>query len=179
MDGLLELVPPSTTFNVGGIELRISQLRVADYAQASAHLLSKRPPLEEALPKILAQCPDQDTKNAVAGYAFTRAMRGHVVPTDELLDWLNSDPEGMVWFWWLRLKRHQPDITLDQTETLLQIMDAEHAAEVRRINQLLSETPLGNSPGPGKPQNGDLGPGEKSSENSPRSMDSEPMMSAA
>jgi hypothetical protein len=177
MDNLLDLLPPSKSFTVEGHTFSLTALRVKDYAVMSAHLLETRPRLEEVLPKILAACPDQETKNHVAGAAFVKALRGHCVPHEEVMEWIALTHEGRAWSWWLGMKHGTPDMTLEQAETILAHLDERDRREAQRIKDAVPETPLGNSPGPGA-ENDAPGPGEKSSASSEKNSDGIAMSSA-
>lgn len=126
MDGLHELTAAGVTVSIGGREYRFAPLRLRDWGEIERRILATRPdPLDLVLPKLV-DLPEHAQRQLLA-VAYDDARRGRRVTAAEMNEWLTT-PEGRVVQFWLSIRQHHPDVTLEQAEELIYLAGKQGAA---------------------------------------------------
>lgn len=143
MDGLHELTAAETTVTILDRTYRLAPLRLRDWGEIERRILAGRPdPLDLVLSKLDGLA--EHLQRELLSRAYDDARRGRRVSASELHDWL-STPEGHVVQFWLSVRQHQPDVSLDDAEQLLLAAGSDAQAELNRAaEEALTDTSPGN-----------------------------------
>lgn len=142
MDGLHALAAGEYHLTIGGNEYRLAPLRICDYAEIETFLLSRRPdPLDAVIPK-LAHLPEPLQRHLLSE-AYQELRRGRRVSLDEINEWL-ATPHGEVYQFWLSIRQHHPEITLERAEELVRVAGAEENESLQQAMDVAQGEPVGN-----------------------------------
>jgi len=142
MHGLNQLTAADHTVAIAGRTLRLSPLTLADYGEIENRILARRPdPL--ALVREKFDGLSEEQQRFLLGRAYDRAAAAQLVTAEELRRWRDT-PEGICYRFWLMVRKHQPEITLEEASELFRRAIDRHGAEIRRRMDQLNALPEGN-----------------------------------
>jgi len=142
MDGLNQLTAADHTIAVGGRTYRMSPLTLKDYGEIENRILAKRPdPLAAAIEKL--QGLGRKQQEFLLGRAYDRAVSARYVTAEELDHWRRTR-EGFCYLFWLMLRKHQPEISLEEAGRLLEQLTEDAEAELAARMEDCNGLPEGN-----------------------------------
>ena len=116
-DHLVDMASDARQVVIDGKQYTITTLRISDYALAATKMQASRKSPAEVLREMWPTL-DPETRTEVAKAAYVDMRAANMPTTDEVERWF-ATPAGMLYQWWLRFRRHQPDFTEALIEELL------------------------------------------------------------
>jgi hypothetical protein len=142
MDGLNQITAAGHTVTIAGRTYRLGPLTLEDYGEIENRILAGRPdPLAVALDKL--DRLDEQQQRTLLARAYDEAVKCPMVTIAELERWRET-PQGFCYRFWLMIRKHQPEITLERAAELIEQLGAEARAEVGRRVKDCSGLPAGN-----------------------------------
>ena len=134
MDGLNQLTAADHALEIAGRTYRLGTLTLKDLGEIENRIVSKRPdPLAVAVEKL--DRLDQKQQEFLLGRAYDRAALARRATVREVEAWRRTR-EGICYLFWLMVRKHQPEITLEKAVELVDEMADEVRAELcRRIDE--------------------------------------------
>jgi hypothetical protein len=140
VQGLHAVCGADATIVLAGATYRLADIRIRHYGEIEKRILASRPNPLEAVKPQLAGLPEHLQKHLLS-QAYDDLMRGPQASQDEMSQWL-STPEGTCFLLWLLLREHQPDISLEWCESVLD----DDPAALEQVHARLDEA-FGSPPG--------------------------------
>jgi hypothetical protein len=143
MDGLNQLTAAGYVVSIGGRDYRLGPLTLDDYGEIENRILAKRPdPLAVAIEKL--DRLDRKQQEMLLARAYDKAVKSPTVTIDELQLWRNT-AEGFCYRFWLMIRKHHEQVSLQEAVELVEQLGGEARAELNRRVEDCGGLPVGNS----------------------------------
>ena len=120
MATLTELIAAEQVYTIGGVEYRMPQLGIADYSAVEEAIRAQRgDPIATAKKLIEGMKRADPERRRIMEMAYDDATKRQRVTAEELSTYLDTIP-GMILTFWLRIRKHKPEITLDRASVLFE-----------------------------------------------------------
>ncbi len=138
---LPELVALEDTVRIGGEEFTFSPLTARDYAEIERRITASRGDPIAVAKRLAADLP-ADERRAILEKAYDDAMRARHVTAVELDEFMAS-VDGLVFCFWLSVRKKHPDVTLERAGELLETLGNEALRELmQKASGLPSPNPM-------------------------------------
>jgi len=150
MDGLSRPIGASVPIVFKGRTWILPPMRLHDFGVVEQHLLSRRPNLVAiALEAARQQGLTEEATDLLVDRALKQAAKSNRISSEEMKEWLDTR-EGVAFTLWQCLEKSYPgQLTLEDTNDILQKMAEDKFAEMlAKRDQASGMDALGNSTGP-------------------------------
>lgn len=156
MDGLNQLTAAGQAVEIGGRTYRLAALTLRDYGEIENRVVARRPdPVAVALRSLEGLSPRQ--QEFLLGRAYDRAASAGRATAAEVDQWKQT-PDGFCYLFWLMIRKHHGEITLERAAEMVERLAGEVRQEVGRRMEDCDGMPVGNPSGQAQPTAATLPP---------------------